>query len=220
MDAENGPIAENAMIRYQYKNERSGFSKEYTLAVYGDIVTGVNYRQLIPHLLVQHLSQLGPEEQRAVLEGISDEENSGGTQNGVVEGILAAFSTLEISIPGSLPLRLDYVDSMRHKRQSFDFKPLRNAVRDGRLDEVAAFLQKTSNLPDQKIKHWVVEGIHDIAMENWLTECEKEKSVQHADRFLAILDCIDYQYQEALETRRSEYKVVYTSLDLLRQSTS
>lgn len=217
MDAQNGPVAPGAMIRYRYDNAATNFSKEYELPVRGDIVTGANYRQLIPLLIVQHLNQLSPEEQCGVLHGISDDGDQGGSWHGTAEGILEAFSTLEIAVAGSLPLRLEYVDRIDYDGICIDLKNLRDAVKEGRIDEIVGFMQKTSDFCNRSIPDWIVEGIHDAAMENWLMACAQKQSGRETDKFLAVLDYVAPGYQNIMKTRTWGLNVVHSSHDLLRQ---
>lgn len=218
MDAQNGAIKPGDMIRFKYENRQNGYSKQYVMPVYDDIVTGVNYRQLVPLLLVQHLRQLDEGEQLAVLGGITGKAEGSGEQKHAVNGLLEAFSPLEIGIPGSLPLRLEYLDLIRHDKQIFDIKAIRNAVQQGRVGEFVALLEKLKNLPGSEVPDWLINGIHGIAMKNWLTERTKSGSGPQTDRFLAILDFIEPMYQKIWLGSKLDYKPDYTSLDLLKVS--
>jgi hypothetical protein len=218
MESQNGPITPDARIWYKYENKQNGYTEEYTLPVQADMVTGLNYRQLIPMLFVQHLKQIRPAEQETIFRIIKGKESSGEDQQNTVKGILDAFHMMEISIPASLPLRLDYVDSLKYKGRLFDFHAVRNAAQAGRLNEIVAFMKQAADLPEGRAPDWMVEGVHGIAMKNWLTERAKYGSAQQADRFLAILDFIEPRYQENRIRRQSKYKPVYTSLDLLKES--
>ena len=212
MDGKNGAIRRTDMIKYKYENGENGFSKEYALPVYGDIVTGVNYRQLVPLLFSQHLRQLDEKEQLAVLAGISEKEEGSAEKKRAVEGILEAFSPLEIAIPGSLPLQLEYVDWVKYDNQLFDFKAIRNAVQQGRMDEFLVLMEEARYLPGGEAPDWLINGIHRIAMKKWI------ESGQRADPFLAILDFIEPRYQQIWLDRNLNYKPHYTSLDLLEVS--
>jgi len=212
MDGKNGAIRRTDMIKYKYENGENGFSKEYALPVYGDIVTGVNYRQLVPLLFSQHLRQLDEKEQLAVLAGISEKEEGSAEEKRAVEDILEAFSPLEIAIPGSLPLQLEYVDLVKYNNQLFDFKAIRNAVQQGRMDEFLVLMEEARYLPGGGAPDWLINGIHRIAMKKWI------ESEQRVDPFLAILDSIEPRYQQIWLGRNLNYKPHYTSLDLLEAS--
>lgn len=212
MDGKNGAIRRTDMIKYRYENGENGengFSKEYALPVYGDIVTGVNYRQLVPLLFCQHLRQLDEKEQLAVLAGIREKEEGSVEEKRAAEGILEAFSPLEIAIPGSLPLQLEYVDLVKYDNQLFDFKAIRNAVQQGRMDEFLVLMEEARYLPGGEAPDWLINGIHRIAMKKWI------ESGQRVDPFLAILDFIEPRYQQIWLGHNLNYTPDYTSLDLL-----
>lgn len=182
------------------------------MPVYGDIATGTNYRQLVPLLLVQHLRQLQESEQLAVLAGIKKKDNGSAEKNHVVEGILEAFSPLEVSITGSLPLQLEYVDLVRHDKHIFNIKEIRQATQEGRMEKFIDFMEDARYFPEGEAPDWIINGIHRIAMKNWLESGKK------ADAFLAMLDFIEPRYQTSEMTRQSAYEPEYASLDLIKAS--
>ncbi|WP_194712361.1 hypothetical protein [Noviherbaspirillum soli] len=217
MDAQNGPVAPGAMIRYRYDNAATHFSKEYGLPLREDIVTGANYRQLIPLLIVQHLNQLSSEEQCAFLHGISHDGAQDLGWPRTAQGILEAFSTLEIALGGSMPLRLEYVDRIDYNGICIDLKNLRNAVKEGRIDEIIGFMQKTSDFCTHRIPDWIIEGIHDDAMRNWLMACAQRQPGRETDKFLAVLDYLAPGHQNIMKARTRGLNVVHAAHDLLLQ---
>lgn len=104
MESQNGSIMPDARVSYRYENKKTGKIEEYTLPVHDELVTGANYRQLVPLLFVHHLHQLSLAEQDAVFGIIKGEKSNVEDRDKVAQGILDAFNIMEISIPASLPL--------------------------------------------------------------------------------------------------------------------
>jgi hypothetical protein len=238
--AATGIVDARATLGFVYENTTSGARIEYNLLMLDEIAKGNNYRQLIPNLVVQHLRNLPESEQTVLLRGLIAAKQDKTLQQQASHSILEAFSTLECSIAGSLPLRLEYVDNLVEHGYALDLSALRNAVQAGAADEVEAFIKNTwPDSQSNKIPHWIIVGVHDIAMENWRWASAQQRMLPStpappnpsqsrastsavassgpppADCYLAILDLVELPYQEAMRSRISGIDPVWTARDLM-----
>jgi hypothetical protein len=232
--AGSGEVDACATLHFAYENTDTGGKIEYDLFMLDEIARGNNYRQLIPNLLVQHLRKLPDSEQKALLGGLIAAKQDKTLQQQASRTILDAFSTLEASIAGSLPLRLDYVDTLINGWRALPLRSLRNAVHAGAPDEVRQFMEQTwPRFQASEIPPWIIIGLHDIAMEHWRppgepaarqpsqssASCSTTASLEQApaDCYLAILDLVEPSYQQAMRARIDGLDPAWTARDLMRR---
>lgn len=234
ISARSGKVGASATLRFAYENTDTGTRIEYDLFMLDEIARGNNYRQLIPNLLVQHLRKLPESEQKALLGGLIAAKQDKTLQQQASRTILEAFSTLEASIAGSLPLRLDYVDTLIDDGQALALNSLRNAVRAGSWNEVRKFMEQTwPAFQTSEIPHWIIVGLHDIAMEHWRragepaarntsqsstsTSTTASPEQTPADCYLAILDLVEPSYQQAMRAHTDGIDPAWTARDVMRR---
>lgn len=152
----------NSNQKYTYETA-SGEKINYQFPLADEVHLGGGYKTLVPDLIARHLAHLPPEYRQALLAPIkaaqTPEELTKATSD-----LTHAFYWLEASMPGTLPLRLEYVNEIKAPHHpAIDLRPLRKALLSGSVEEVISVMQPHMELLNYP---WIVTSIHEMAIKD------------------------------------------------------
>lgn len=201
----HAPINTKTRRVFVYRNDKTQFETTYAIRMTQEIAVGAGYRHLVPDLIAKHLRRLTEEEQKILFKtfvlalSLQDKKSINAT---VDEYLKRFYSKLEASIPGSFPLMLETVDSIKAPHApTLSLIPLRKAVSSGDLPKIKQFL---ATYPELKTYDWIIMSIHRIAeYQHNLWSKENLPTRQ----FNAILSFIQ-PYVQSISTRLTEQHMI------------